>query len=159
MDEFEDFYRRRAGDVRRYAAAIVGAEDADDACQDAWLRIWRAWDSADPDHRDAWGFRVVRNACLDRRRRVRPTEPLDDSRVTPLPDIGDTIQLKLDAGDALDMLARLTLPLRETLWLREVAEMSYAEIAEIQQVPIGTVMSRLHSARKRVTRQLRKDGR
>ena len=40
---FEDFHARRAGDALRYAAAIVGFREAEDACQEAWLRIWRAW--------------------------------------------------------------------------------------------------------------------
>lgn len=159
MDGFEDFYRRRAGEVRRYAAAIVGHHDADDACQDAWLRIWRAWGDADPARRDAWVFRVVRNCCLDRRRRARPVDALDEARPPPLPDIGDAVHARLDADAALALLARLPLPLREALWLRELAELSYAEIAEVQQVPIGTVMSRLHSARKKVAGQLRAEGR
>lgn len=159
VDAFEDFYRRRAGDVRRYAAAIVGPGDADDACQDAWLRIWQAWDRADPDRRDAWAFRVVRNCCLDRHRRHRPTDALDDAHLPPLAAIDDAVHVRLEADAALGALARLPLPLREALWLREVGELSYAEIAEVQHVPIGTVMSRLHSARAKVARQLRAEGR
>lgn len=155
MDVFEDFYRQRAADVRRYATAIVGAAEADDACQDAWLAIWRAWDTADPERRDAWAFRVVRNRCLDRLRRTRPIDALDEAHLPPLPPVDDAVHARLDAGAALDLLAGLPLPLREALWLREVAELTYAEIAEVQQVPIGTVMSRLHSARKKVARRLR----
>lgn len=159
MDDFEDYYRKRAGALRRYAAAIVGPGDADDACQDAWLRIWRSWDDADPDRRDAWAFRVARNSCLDRRRRARPTDPLDEARLPPIADFSDAVHTGLDADAALAVLARLPPPAREALWLREVAELTYAEIAEVLQVPIGTVMSRLHSARKKVARQLRAEGR
>ena len=61
MDEFDDFYRARAGAMRRNAAALIGVDAADDACQDAWARIGRAWEDPDPDRRDAWAFRIVRN--------------------------------------------------------------------------------------------------
>ena len=51
-------------------------------------------------------------------------------------------------------LARLPAHLRDTLWLREVMGLSYADIASTLQVPIGTVMSRLHTARRRLARRL-----
>jgi DNA-directed RNA polymerase specialized sigma24 family protein len=44
--------------------------------------------------------------------------------------------------------------LREVLWLREVMDLSYAEIAKVQHVPVGTVMSRLHAARRKAGRLL-----
>ena len=58
----------------------------------------------------------------------------------------------LALASAWVLLQRLSPPLREVLWLREVMGLSYAEIAEVQDVPVGTVMSRLHSARKRAVR-------
>ncbi|HEX2063686.1 MAG TPA: sigma factor-like helix-turn-helix DNA-binding protein, partial [Acidimicrobiales bacterium] len=56
------------------------------------------------------------------------------------------------------LLQKLPAPLREVLWLREVMDLSYAEIAEVQRVPVGTVMSRLHSARRKASRLLRRMG-
>nr|MBA2750649.1 RNA polymerase subunit sigma [Actinomycetota bacterium] len=56
------------------------------------------------------------------------------------------------------LLQGLSAPLREVLWLREVMDLTYAEIAEVQGVPIGTVMSRLHAARKKAARLLGKRG-
>src|ERR1043165_5413735 len=75
---FEDFHARRAGDALRYAAAIVGAREAEDACQEAGLRIWRSWAPSAPDRLDAWASRIVRTCALDRGRsqsRPRTTEP------------------------------------------------------------------------------------
>jgi RNA polymerase sigma-70 factor (ECF subfamily) len=59
---------------------------------------------------------------------------------------------QVDAAETLTVLQRLPLPQREALWLREVAMLSYAEIARVQDVPLGTVMSRLHKARRKAAK-------
>lgn len=156
--DFEAFYRERATDARRYAATILAqraAFDLDDALQDAWARAWKAWAQADPARRDAWFFRIVRNCCLDVHRRSRPTEPLEDAHA-PAIDLTEPVASRLDARRTIEVLTQLKAPLREALWLREAMGLSYAEIAEVQEVPIGTVMSRLHTARKRMARLLRR---
>ena len=155
---FEDFHAHRAGDALRYATAIVGQREAEDACQEAWLRIWRSWGRSDPDRLDAWAFRIVRNCALDRGRsqsRIRSTEPLGEIDPPAPSGVEDVVMPRIEAEGALRLLGQLSVPLRETLWLREVKELTYAEIAELQGVPIGTVMSRLHSARKKAGRILR----
>ena len=63
------------------------------------------------------------------------------------------------AAAVTPVLEALSPKLREVLWLREAMDMTYAEIAEVQAVPIGTVMSRLHAARKKAARVLRNSGR
>ena len=154
---FEDFHAHRAGDALRYATAIVGQREAEDACQEAWLRIWRSWGRSDPDRLDAWAFRIVRNCALDRGRsqsRSRSTEPLGEIDPPAPSGVEDVVMPRIEAEGALRLLGQLSVPLRETLWLREVGGLSYAEIAEVQAVSIGTVMSRLHAARKRVARHL-----
>ena len=155
---FEELYTHMAVPAIRYATAIAGA-DAEDACQEAWLNIWRSWDESDPARREAWAFRVVRNAALDRLRRRRPVEPLEDLSLPAVAGVEDAVLNRLDGDAALGALAHLSLPLREALWLREVGELSYSEVAEVQGVPVGTVMSRLHAARRQVARRLRRAGR
>lgn len=156
---FESFHARRAGDALRYAAAIVGLREAEDACQEAWLRIWRSWGQADPEHLEAWAFRVVRNCALDRvRRAARGGEPLGELDPPARNEVEDVVLPRLEAEGALRMLTALSLPLRETLWLREVGGLSYAEIAAVQEVSAGTVMSRLHAARRRMAKQLVREG-
>ena len=154
---FEDFHARRAGDALRYATAIVGQREAEDACQEAWLRIWRSWGRTDPDRLDAWAFRIVRNCALDRGRsqsRSRSTEPLGEIDPPAPSGVEDVVMPRIEAEGALRLLGQLSVPLRETLWLREVGGLSYAEIADVQSVSMGTVMSRLHAARKRVARHM-----
>lgn len=161
IDEtFEAFFRRRGRDLHRYATAILGLPDADDACQEAWLRIWSAWRTADPERREAWAHRIVRNCCIDRQRARRPHQRLDElARQPASPPADEGLEARDAAGTALRYLSQLSTPLRETLWLREVSGLSYAEIAAVQDVPVGTVMSRLHSGRRKVSRMLREDGR
>ena len=149
---FEHFHRRFSGDALRYARAIVGPDSAEDACQEAWLRAWRAWGSADPTKAELWLRTIIRNCCFDAQRRGRVQEAATDlapDRGTA-PDDAALAALELDtlwAG-----LERLSPALRETLWLREVLALPYAEIARRQQIPVGTVMSRLHAARVQARR-------
>ncbi len=155
---FEELYARMSLPAIRYATAIAGG-DAEDACQEAWISIWRSWEESDPARREAWAFRVVRNAALDRLRRRRPVEPLGDVELPTPAGVEDVVLTRLEGDAALGALAHLSLPLREALWLREVGELSYTEVAEVQGVPVGTVMSRLHAARRQVARRLRREGR
>lgn len=155
---FEELYARMALPAFRYATAIAGAE-AEDSCQEARLRIWRSWGEADLARREAWAFRIVRNAALDRLRRRRRAEPLDDLELPTARGVEEAVVARLEGDAALSALAHLSLPLREALWLREVGELTYAEVAEVQGVPVGTVMSRLHAARRQVARRLRRQGR
>lgn len=154
--DFEAYYRERAGDARRYAATILAgraSNDLDDALQTAWSRAWAAWPTADPARRDAWFFRIVRNCSIDAHRRSRPTEPIDEATLPSVDTIEPVIR-RLDAHRTLAILDRLSPPLREALWLREALELTYADIAAVQGVPVGTVMSRLHAARRKLVKLL-----
>lgn len=156
MTSFEDFHRQRARHALHYARAILGSDSAEDACQEAWLRAWRAWGSAEPDNLDGWLFTIVRNCCVDRLRSTRPASAVKEADLAPVPAPEDAVLAALELASAWVLLQQLPAALREVLWLREVMDLSYAEIAEVQGVPLGTVMSRLHSARKRASRLLGK---
>jgi len=149
---FEHFHSRFSGDALRYARAIVGPDGAEDACQEAWLRAWRAWGSADPTKVELWLRTIIRNCCFDAQRRSRaqdiaPDLPVD---VGTAPD--DAALATLELATLWAGLERLSPALRETLWLREVLALPYAEIARRQHIPVGTVMSRLHAARGQARR-------
>lgn len=152
---FEDFHRHRAKHALHYARAILGTDSAEDVCQEAWLRAWRAWESADPEKLDAWLLTIVRNCCFDRLRATRPVAVLAEGDLDPVPPPDDGVVAALELAAVWILLQRLSPPLREVLWLREVMDLSYAEIAAVQGVPVGTVMSRLHSARGKAARLLR----
>ena len=152
MTSFEDFHKDRAQHALHYARAVLGSDSAEDVCQEAWFRAWRAWGTADPESLDGWFFTIVRNCCTDRLRSSRPATVVQEADLAPVPPPEDAVVTALELASAWVLLQRLSPPLREVLWLREVMGLSYAEIAEVQDVPVGTVMSRLHSARKRAVR-------
>lgn len=163
--EFVDFYAREAVSVVRYARTILGPRDmadVEDAVQDAWTKAWRAWESADPQRRTAWMFRIVRNCCLNSRRdrgsaslcRVDlPSGTLGDEQAAA--EHGDDRLVQyVEATSAVLLLDGLSQPLREALYLRVIEERSYSEIAAILGIPIGTVMSRLHAGRRALVRRM-----
>lgn len=156
-DEFSAFYASVGPSAARYARAVLGraqASELEDVLQEAWGKAWRSWPSSDPTRREAWLFRIVRNCCLDHHRRQRPTFEGDLGEIAG-PEIEGPLIERLEASAAVELLDALRPPLRETLYLRAVEEKSYDEIASILEIPIGTVMSRLHAARKKLAKELR----
>lgn len=152
MPSFEDFHQMRAKHALHYARAILGSDAAEDVCQEAWLKAWRAWGAADPAKLDSWLLAIVRNCCYERLRSTRPTAVLEADAGLPAASHEDVVIAALELAAAWVLLQKLSPPLREALWLREIMDLSYAEIADVQQVPVGTVMSRLHAARRRAAR-------
>lgn len=154
MTSFEDFHRSKAKHALHYARAILGSDSAEDVCQEAWFKAWRAWGSADPAKLDTWLLAIVRNCCFERLRNNRPSAVLTDEDASPVPAPDEVVVAALEMAAAWVLLQRLSPPLREALWLREVMDLSYKEIAEVQGVPEGTVMSRLYAARRKASRLL-----
>ena len=136
-------------------------DEAVDAVQEATLRAWRFFGGFHGDDAKPWFLRIVRNTVLTSRERqgganVVPFSALErEDGTSPLDDLAST---EGDPEDALRrvedhalvdrLLARLPPNFREVVVLRELEELSYREIAEIVQIPIGTVMSRLARARQ-----------
>jgi RNA polymerase sigma-70 factor (ECF subfamily) len=127
--------------------------DAQDAVQDAALRALTYFDGFRGGDARAWLLRIVRNACHDVwRRRPRTTPLTDDLAAGESPE--DAL-LGTATHDALRAAIDALPPeFREVIVLREIEGLSYAEIAEVAEVPAGTVMSRLARARKRLQEAL-----
>jgi RNA polymerase sigma-70 factor (ECF subfamily) len=136
------------------------ATDADDVVQEAVLRAATYFGGFRGVNPRAWLLQIVRNTAYASRALVRgavtvalPGEDRDSGPTLPeLIDRGDDPEVALrkreDHARLTRLLAALPVELRETLVLREIEELSYKEIAEITQAPIGTVMSRLWRARR-----------
>ena len=141
-------------------------DDAMDVAQEALLRFFKTlnrFDCRRPVR--PWLFQIVRNRVVDlyRRKRVRRHESLDatDSEGHATLELIDTsVDPERDAARSelrvriLQALSELSTIQREILVLRDYQDLSYSEIADTLGIPIGTVMSRLHGARKRLRQSL-----
>ncbi len=142
-------------------------DDALDVCQDALLRFFTTLDRFD-ERRPVkpWLLRIVRNRARDlmRRRRVRRHQSLDASEdgytveaVDPAADPEADAQRRQLQRRVWRALARVPGHHREILVLRDYQDLSYAEIAQVLGIPLGTVMSRLHAARKNLRAHLEQE--
>jgi RNA polymerase sigma-70 factor (ECF subfamily) len=154
----------------RLARWLTGnGTDAEDVVQDASLRAFRAIRDYAGGNPRAWLLSIVRNTAYSWLHKNRPATivSVDDLEAVELehahPDErhDDTPEAsliaKVDAEQLRAAIADLPAPFRETLVLRDIEGLDYREIAEATEVPIGTVMSRLARARRRLIETLRQD--
>lgn len=136
--------------LRRFARGLSATQDdADDLVQAACERALRSIDSFEPGTRlDSWMFRIVRNLWIDQTRRTH-LESLDENAAEIVGDDGPRIiDARLELADLRERIAALPSHQREVLILVCVEDLSYRDTAEILNVPVGTVMSRLARARQ-----------
>jgi RNA polymerase sigma-70 factor (ECF subfamily) len=143
-------------DLYRLALALCGgkAQDALDLTQDTFVKALRKLDRFEPGtNLRAWLSQIMRNTFIDDRRRRRrepvAAEPIDLAPRHPLAGPGDDLP-----GAVLAALDELEPETRALLLLSDVQGYRYREIAEILDIPIGTGMSRLHRARKKLRERL-----
>jgi RNA polymerase sigma-70 factor (ECF subfamily) len=131
--------------------------DADDVVQEAMLRAFRGFDALRGSDVKGWLLTIVKNCHLTAmtQQKRRALVPLPEERdawdgeamIATAPD-PDSASVRRDVERTLDrLMSALPEEQREVLVLREIEEMNYREIAEVTNVPIGTVMSRLARAR------------
>ncbi|QIG52013.1 sigma-70 family RNA polymerase sigma factor [Nordella sp. HKS 07] len=140
------------------------ADASQDIVQEAFLRAYRSFDTYQGGDPRAWLFAIVRNCChvwrQTDRRKARFEQHMGDGGGSDADDAGDyEIASEEDTPETATIRRReqervraviggLPEPMREILVLRELEDLSYREIAEIIEAPIGTVMSRLARARR-----------
>lgn len=166
--KFEQYVLPEIEVMLRVARSLTrNRADAEDLVQDTLVRAYKAIDRFDGRFPRAWLLTILRNTNINRNRRRRP-ELLRDpdtqlERVVAEPEEADAlrpdrfIDLELDAA-LEDALATLAEPFAQVVELVDIDGLAYAEAAEVLDVPIGTVMSRLHRARKKLRDQLRDAG-
>ncbi len=138
--------------LRRFALSLTrSGPDADDLLQDACtnaLQKWQQYDPAQPF--DRWMFRVIRNLWVSeiRKRNVRMGEGQIDAQETHELQSPGSAEETLTAKQVRRKVADLDQDLAQPLMLVCAEGYSYKEAAELLNIPIGTVMSRIHRARK-----------
>jgi RNA polymerase sigma-70 factor (ECF subfamily) len=134
-------------------------QDAQDLVQEVLLRVRRGLARYRPGNLEGWLARITTNAFLDRVRKQkrRPTVPLSDERERTLVGSPD-VEAQLAARDLPDYLQRLLGTLspdyRVAVVLADVMGYSYQDIADMLDIPLGTVRSRIHRGRSQLRQEL-----
>ena len=142
---FEEIYNAHFARVQNFLRIHLGeASVIDDVAQETFLQFWQRPNGFDPDRANlrAYLFGIARKKAADWWRGQNKT--------------GEAAETLSSASDSAllisDALKRLDPDLRDVLWLREVEGYSYDELAGILEIPVGTVKSRLFSAREQLRR-------
>ena len=147
--------------LRLCARFLPNREDAEEACQDTLLALARGIVRFEGRSTfRTWLHRLAANRARSTYQRLRRRMITDGTAL--LPDRPDPRRTSVIAGtrlDLLDALERLRPEFAEAVALRDVLGLSYGEIADLQQVPEGTVKSRIHQARQQLRDRLGADGR
>ena len=164
---FEEVYARLRDPVWRLCRRVTGdTEEALDACQEIFLRVWRGLPGFRGEARvETWVFQVAWNHLRTLRSRRRRTPPAAASRedgsrdpLVALRDPRPGPERHAAAREALERVDRALAGLppdqRTVVWLRDGEGLSYQEIARVLVVPVGTVRSRLARARAALRREL-----
>jgi RNA polymerase sigma-70 factor (ECF subfamily) len=146
-------YQHQAWTLARYL--LKDASEAEDACQEAFVKLWRHRDSIDPDKIRPWLMRVTRNGCLDRLRRRHPAEEFQDwQQADPGPGPMQGVHHR-ELGERLkSTIHGLSEPYRSLVVLRDIHQHSYEELAAVLELSLPQVKVYLHRARKQLREQL-----
>ena len=140
--------------LRAFARALARSSDgADDLVQATCEKALHAVDSWTPGSRlDSWMFRIMQNHWIDTTRRERPQTPIDSpAALSAVAHDGErVVEARLMLGSVGKVIHRMPEEQRSVLVLVCVQDLSYREAAEVLDVPIGTVMSRLARARRSI---------
>jgi RNA polymerase sigma-70 factor (ECF subfamily) len=144
---FDDLFHKYSGPLRNFARHYLGRRDAaDDIVQETFLQLWKRPNGFDSSRgtlkQYLFGIARKRAAQWKRDAPESPTEPWPEK---PTSDMSESASIRR-------ALLQLDHDQRGLLWLREVEGYSYAELAEILEIPEGTVKSRLFAAREALRR-------
>ncbi len=144
------------------------AEDARDLAQEVFIKVFSLLDRYDEDFAfSSWIFRIATNHCIDhlRRNRLRflsldgQTNADGEEFEIPLPDEGPQPDRVLERREAMERLEEVVAELpphyKAIILLRHDQELSYEEIAQILDLPLGTVKARIHRARAQIQQMLK----
>ena len=166
---FEEDALALSDQVYRVARHLVGSrEEAEDLMQEAYARAFRSWRSFSPGtNLRAWLLRILTNLNIDRGRKLQRTpdsqpleegdyflyNKLEESVGDASPDEERVVE-RLSQDGVVSALSAVPHDFRDVVVLVDIGDFSYADAAQILDIPIGTVMSRLHRGRRILKTQL-----
>jgi RNA polymerase sigma-70 factor, ECF subfamily len=157
---FEEEALELADQMYRVARRLVGSrEEAEDLVQDAYARAFRSWRSFRPGtNLRAWLFRILTNLNIDRGRREQrapDTQPIEEGdyylynrlEENGATDVDEVVE-RLSQDSIVHALSAVPHDFRDVIVLVDIGDFSYQDAAQILDIPVGTVMSRLHRGRR-----------
>jgi len=167
---FEEEALELSDQVYRVARRLVGTrEEAEDLMQEAYARAFRSWRQYQPGtNLRAWLLRILTNLNIDRGRRQQRTpqttsideagdyflyNKLESTAPEENPDEERVIE-RLSQDSVVEALSDVPHDFRDVVVLVDIGEFSYADAAQILDIPVGTVMSRLHRGRRILKKSL-----
>jgi RNA polymerase sigma-70 factor, ECF subfamily len=166
---FEDEALGLADQVYRVARRLVGSrEEAEDLVQETYARAFRSWRSYTPGtNMRAWLLRILTNLNVDRGRRIQrtpQTQALEESDYYLANKVAsaagedaleqDQVVERMSQDSIVKALADIQPQFRDVVVLVDIGDFTYADAAQILDIPIGTVMSRLHRGRRALKQKL-----
>jgi RNA polymerase sigma-70 factor (ECF subfamily) len=166
---FEEEALALADQVYRVARRLVRTrEEAEDLVQETYARAFRAWKQYTPGtNLRAWLLRILTNLNLDRGRKVQrtpDTQPLEEGDYYLANRMAesagedvleqDRVVERLSQDSIVNALSSLQHDFRDVVVLVDIGDFSYADAAQILDIPMGTVMSRLHRGRRQLKQRL-----
>ncbi len=166
---FEEEALGLADQVYRVARRLVGSrEEAEDLVQETYARAFRSWRSFAPGtNMRAWLLRILTNLNVDRGRRIQrtpQTQPLEETDYYLANKLASTageealeqerVVERLSQDSVVTALSEISPQFREVVVLVDIGDFTYADAAQILDVPIGTIMSRLHRGRRALKQKL-----
>jgi RNA polymerase sigma-70 factor (ECF subfamily) len=159
---FEEEALALSDQVYRVARHLVGSrEEAEDLMQETYARAFRSWQSFQPGtNLRAWLLRILTNLNIDRGRRQQRTpdmQPLEEGdyflynrleESSNGPTDEERVVERLSQNDVVAALSDVPHDFRDVVVLVDIGDFTYADAAQILNIPIGTVMSRLHRGRR-----------
>ncbi|HEY7004621.1 MAG TPA: sigma-70 family RNA polymerase sigma factor [Gaiellaceae bacterium] len=164
---FEEEVLELSDQVYRVARRLVSTrEEAEDLVQETYARAFRSWRSYTPGtNLRAWLFRILTNLNIDRGRREQRTptsQPLEEgdyflyNRLEAESGTEDEARIveRLSQDEIVQALAEVPHDFRDVIVLVDIGDFTYQDAAQILDIPIGTVMSRLHRGRRILKKEL-----